>query len=122
MSPWRQLSRGLRALVRRRQAEADLTDELDHYLEEAVAAHRARGLSPEDARRAARLELGSETGVAEQVRAYGWENVVSSAAADVRHGARRSRWRWASARRRPSSAPSTPSFSRPCRTRTPIAW
>src|SRR5688500_9407799 len=91
MSPWRQLSRGLRALVRRRQAEADLKDELDHYLEEAAWAHRARGLSPEDARRAARLELGSETGVAEQVRAYGWENVVSSAAADLRYGARRLR-------------------------------
>jgi putative ABC transport system permease protein len=89
MSLWRHLSRGFRALVRRDAAERELRDELDHYLEEAAAAHRSRGLSPAEARRAARLELGSETGVAEQVRAYGWENLVSTTVADLRYGARR---------------------------------
>jgi predicted permease len=86
---WRQLSRGFRALTRRSAADADITDEVQHYLEQATAAHVARGLSPSDARRAARLELGNVTTVREQVRGYGWENAVDSALADARYAARR---------------------------------
>jgi putative ABC transport system permease protein len=91
MSPWRQLHRGLRTLVRRRAVERELDEELQHFLVEAAAAHVARGLSPEQARRAARLDLGGETSVVEQVRGYGWENVVATTLADVRYGARRLR-------------------------------
>ena len=91
MSPWRPLTRGLRTLFRRRQVESELADELRHFLEEATAAHLARGLSPDEARRAARMELGGETSAAEQVRAYGWESLVSATAADLRYGARRLR-------------------------------
>ena len=46
---------------------------------------------PEEARRAARLEFGNVTAVREQVRGYGWEHVVETLAADLRHGARRLR-------------------------------
>jgi predicted permease len=86
VSPFRQLVRGLRTLFDRPTADADVADEVQHYLEQATAAHAARGLSPDDARRAARLELGNVTGVREQVRGYGWENVVASllAARDLR--------------------------------------
>jgi len=73
VSPWRQLSRGLRTLFHRRAVERELDDEVQHFLAEAAAAHAGRGLSPEQARRAARLDLGGETSVAEQVRGYGWE-------------------------------------------------
>ncbi len=48
-----------------------------------------RGLSPEDARRAARLEMGSPTAVREQVREYGWENSIDTLLADVRYAMRR---------------------------------
>jgi putative ABC transport system permease protein len=88
---WRQLTHGLRALTHQTAADQDVGDEVDHYFEEATAALIARGLSPDEARRAVRLELGNMTTVSEQVRGYGWERVVLTALADLRYGARRLR-------------------------------
>ena len=88
MSAWRQILRGCRGLWRRDDVERDIADEVQHYLEEATAGHRARGLSDEAARRAARIELGGVTGVNEQVRGYGWENVVRGLFGDLRYAAR----------------------------------
>lgn len=45
MSLWRQLGRGLRALVHRADTDREVADEVAHYLDQAAAAHRARGLS-----------------------------------------------------------------------------
>ena len=56
MSLWRQITRGVRVLTNRTAADQDVADEVQHYLDEATAAHMARGLSPEEARRAARVE------------------------------------------------------------------
>jgi putative ABC transport system permease protein len=95
MSLWRQLTRGLRVLADRPAADRAVADEVQHYLEQATAAHLARGLSPEEALRAARLELGAGTGnvtgVTEQVRGYGWENLVDSILVDLRYALRRLR-------------------------------
>ena len=91
MSIWRTLSRGFRALTRREAADQDTADEIAHYLELATAAHVRRGLSPEAARRAAQLEIGNATVAREQVRAFGWENVVEAIAADVRYAGRQLR-------------------------------
>ena len=91
MPLWRQLTRGLRALIHRSAADQDVADEVQHYLEEATAAHLARGLSPDQAFRAARLELGGVTSVREQVRGYGWENAIERLLADLRYAARRLR-------------------------------
>ena len=91
MSLWRQFSHGVRVLRNRRSADQEVDDEVRHYLEESTAALVARGLSPDDARRAARLELGSATAVREQVRDYGWENVVDALFADLRYAVRRLR-------------------------------
>jgi putative ABC transport system permease protein len=91
MSLWRELTRGLRALIRGRETERDLHDEVEHYLEQATAAQAARGLDPGAARRAARLELDGPTRVREQVRGYGWENLVETLVADLRYAARRLR-------------------------------
>jgi putative ABC transport system permease protein len=88
---WRQLTRGLRALFDRSGADQDVTDEVQDYLEHAAASHRARGLPLDAALRAARLELGNVTGVREQVRGVGWENLVESTLADLRYAARRLR-------------------------------
>jgi putative ABC transport system permease protein len=87
----RQLSRGLRALFNRSATDADISDEVQHYVDQATAAHVARGLSEADARRAARLEVGNVTVVREAVRGYGWENTVDSTLADARYAARRLR-------------------------------
>jgi putative ABC transport system permease protein len=88
---WRAFRHGVRALVRRGAADDDLADEVRHYIDEASAAHIARGMSAGEARRAARLEAGSATAVAEQVRVSGWENAVETLAADIRFATRRLR-------------------------------
>ena len=89
MSFWRQFARGLRVLGNRNAADQEIADEVSHYLEEATAAYIAKGLAPDEARQAARLEMGGATGVREQVRAYGWENAVDAIFADLRYAARR---------------------------------
>jgi hypothetical protein len=91
MPIWRQLARGVRVLTSRRAADQDAADEVESYLEHATAALEARGISPDEARRAARLDLGNATAVREQIRAYGWENVVSARLTDFRYATRRLR-------------------------------
>ena len=89
MALWRAVRRGVHALLWPGDADREVADEVRHYLEEATAAHLARGLSPDAARRAARLELGGEAQVNEVVRGSGWEHTVEIAAADLRYAARR---------------------------------
>ena len=91
MSLWRQVIRGVRVLGNRRAADQEIADEVAHYLEETESAFVAQGLSRDDARRAARLELGTATSIREQVREYGWENIVDTLFADVRYAVRRLR-------------------------------
>jgi putative ABC transport system permease protein len=89
MSLWRQVSRGLRVLTKRSAAEQDIADEVTDYLEQARAALMTRGLSVDEAHRAAQLEFGNMTSVREQVRSYGWENVVGALFASLRYAMRR---------------------------------
>ena len=91
MSLWRQLARGLRALTHRSAADRDVADEVQHYVDQAAAAHIARGLSRDQALRAAHMEIGNVTGVREQVRSYGWENAIETLLGDLRYAARRLR-------------------------------
>jgi putative ABC transport system permease protein len=88
MDPWRPLLRGLSALLHRHAADKDVADEVEHYLEEATAAWMTRGLSPLDARRAARLELGSPSAAREQMRSFGWEHAIQTLLADLHYAAR----------------------------------
>jgi putative ABC transport system permease protein len=91
MSLWRQITRGVHVLTHRSAADDDVDDEVRHYFEETVRALIARGLSPDEARRTARLELGTMAMVSEDVRAYGWENILGAVIADLRYGLRRLR-------------------------------
>ncbi len=85
MAFWRHLTHGLRVLTRRAEADRDLADELQHYLDESVRDDVARGLTPEAARRAARRGLqGGVTATREHVRAAGWEHVVTEVLGDIR--------------------------------------
>jgi putative ABC transport system permease protein len=88
MSLWRQLARGIRSLVHRTQTNEEIAAEIHQYLDDATADGVARGLSFDDARRAARLELGNTSAVHEQVRSYGWENGFRSLLFDLRYAAR----------------------------------
>src|SRR5205085_1847221 len=58
-------------------------------LEETAAAHRARGLAPDAAMRAARIEIGGVAGVEEGIRTGGWEHALDIAINDLRYAARR---------------------------------
>jgi predicted permease len=91
MSLWRQLTYGIRRLVRSNNADADAADEVEQYFADAVAAAKARGLSDNDARRAARLEIGNITTVREQVRSFGWENAARTFWSDLHYAARQLR-------------------------------
>ncbi len=89
MSLWRQFTRGLRVLGNRKASDREIADEVSHYLEEATAAFVAQGLAPDEARRAAKLEMGNATAVREQVRGYGWENRIDTLLADLRGAVQR---------------------------------
>jgi len=48
----------LRSLLRARQVEQELDEELGHHMQRQIEAHLAAGMSPEEARRTALLEFG----------------------------------------------------------------
>jgi putative ABC transport system permease protein len=77
--------------MRQTDKNQELGEEVQNYFEEATAALKSRGLSTEDAERAARLELGNMTVAQEQVRSYGWENAVRTFLSDLRFAARQLR-------------------------------
>src|SRR5579871_307437 len=91
MSLWRQCTRGLRSLLRQTNANDDIAAEIRQYLDDVIEAGVACGLSPEDAQRAARAEIGNLTPMQEQVRSYGWENAVRTFFFDLRYAARQLR-------------------------------
>ena len=91
MSLWRHLTGGLRVLANPGRADREVDEELQHYLAEATDAYVADGLSPEAARRAARIDAGNALVVREAVRASAWEHLVLTSVADLRYAARRLR-------------------------------
>jgi len=75
-------------LLRVRRPDADLARELDAHLALLQESYQARGLSPDDARRAARMALGGVAQVTEQhrdARSFRW---LEDALQDAAHGAR----------------------------------
>ena len=80
----RQFLRGLRNLLRRKRADEDIADEVDSFFAEAKAEFQRRGADAHEAVRAARLALGSSTALREEVRSYGWENMVDGILEDLR--------------------------------------
>jgi putative ABC transport system permease protein len=91
MSLWRQVTFGLHGLLHRGERAKEIDDEVENYIEEAVAAYRDRGMSHEEARRAALRECGNPHAAKELARTYGWENTVRTFAADVRFAVRQLR-------------------------------
>jgi putative ABC transport system permease protein len=83
----------MRVLARPAKADDDLADELQHYLDQATGEGIARGLSPSEARHAAKRELGNADVVRDQVRSSGWENILSDLSGDLRYAVRQLRHR-----------------------------
>jgi len=91
VSLWRSIKFGLSSLLHGARHVQEIDDEVKQFYEEAAVAYRERGLSEQDARRAVRLDLGSPEVAGQQVRSYGWENTVTSFAADIRFAGRQLR-------------------------------
>ncbi|MGO9270256.1 MAG: ADOP family duplicated permease [Terriglobia bacterium] len=88
MSFLRSLGKGLRALLRKTQAEEEMDEELRGYLDAAVEEKVRAGMSEAQAVRAARIEMGSMEAVKEEIRTAGWESAVETVWQDLRYGVR----------------------------------
>lgn len=78
------LLQGLRALMDRQRVNREIDEEIDGFLEASVADKQQRGMSPEDARHAALVELGSRSAVKHRVWSSWWESAADSLFQDVR--------------------------------------
>ncbi len=88
MQTLRRVLRWLNFGWNREARERELDAELQFHLDEEAAEREAAGLLPEDARRAARLDLGNPAVVKELTReAWGWR-AIESLMQDLRYGLR----------------------------------
>lgn len=88
MRTFRRFFHDIRAFVRGRAADDDLSDELDTFLDAAVAHKMQSGLSREEATRTARLEMGSALAVRDAVGDVGWTATWEATWRDFRYGVR----------------------------------
>lgn len=93
----RRIASLLRNLFARTRVERELDDELRAWLEQVTGENLARGMSAEEARRAARIELGGIEQVKEEVRQVRSGRVLREFLRDVRYG-------WRALGRNPSFA------------------
>ncbi len=82
---------GVVALLRKEQRNSEMDAELAAYLEAAAQENMRRGMTEEEALRAARIEMGNIESVKQTVRASGWEFAAESFLLDIRYGARQLR-------------------------------
>ena len=75
-----------RSLLRRKQVERDLDEELRSALQELRERHESRGLPPEAALRAAQLDLGHIDLIKEEVRSRGVAHTLDTSWQDLRQG------------------------------------
>ena len=88
MRTFRRFLHDIRALVRGRTTDDDLSDELDTFLKASVADKMQSGMSREEATRTARLEMGSPLAVRDAVGDVGWTATWEATWRDVRYGIR----------------------------------
>jgi predicted permease len=77
-----------RNLIHKQQVETDLSQEVDSYLELSAEQRIQYGMDPDEARRAARIELGGAEQVKEGVREARIGHHLQVLAQDLRYGAR----------------------------------
>jgi predicted permease len=78
------IASGIASIFHPQRVERELDEELQGYLE-ASAAHKERnGMTQEEARRAASVELGSSNSVKHQVWSSRWESTVDGIVQDLR--------------------------------------
>jgi putative ABC transport system permease protein len=84
----KKLSFWLRLLLHRRELDQELDDEIGYHLEAKTEENIAKGLSPEEARRVARIELGGLEQVKERVRSARTGAWLDTLLQDLRFGLR----------------------------------
>jgi predicted permease len=77
-------AKGIASLLHRQDVERELNEELQGYLEAAVADKQHHGMTEEAARRAASVELGSSNSVKHQVWSSRWESTAEGILQDFR--------------------------------------
>ena len=85
---WAQLRSLLAGLFRRRRVETDLAAEIEFHIETRARDLIARGMSPEVARRTARIEFGSVERYKEEVRGARGLRLFDEATSDLLGGVR----------------------------------
>src|SRR6266480_7596759 len=78
----------LSPFLHKSRSESRLDKELRFHLERQIADFVAAGMSPEEARRRARLEFGGLERVKEEVRDTRWETHIDNAFRDFRYAIR----------------------------------
>jgi predicted permease len=91
MGLFRSTRDGLRALRDKRVRNAEIDEELESFIIESINEKTRRGMSPEDAIRASRAEVGSVESVKHRVWRTGWESRVDLLWSDLVYTLRRLR-------------------------------
>lgn len=84
----RNVLKGLRDLLQRETTERELDDELTAFMDASVDDKTRSGMSTDEARRSAQLELGSKLSVKQGVRDVRWESVLEDLWQDVAYAGR----------------------------------
>ena len=74
--------------LRRKRSDAELQDEIETFLTEETADNEARGMSPEEARRQARVKLGNPQKVRESLWAQNSPLLLTNIGHDVKYAFR----------------------------------
>src|SRR5580693_3028875 len=88
MAIWNRFLGGLRALVHRHETERDMDDELRAFVDASAERRMRAGMPEAEARRAARVEMGSMESVKDEIRSAGWEAAAESMWTDLRYSVR----------------------------------
>ena len=88
MSILQSVASGVKALVISERRNDEIKEELQGYVEAAVDEKVRRGMTREQALRAANREIGTAETVRHKVRSAGWESTAESLWQDIRYGAR----------------------------------
>ncbi len=78
------VAKGITSLFQREHVERELDEELQDYLEASVAHKQRNGMTEEEARRAASVELGSRNSVKHQIWSSRWESTIEGILKDIR--------------------------------------
>ena len=88
MATFKNLISGIQALFRKEQRSQEMSEELLAFEQASTQEKIRNGLNPQEAQRAARIEMGSIETVKEKVRSATWESTAESLWYDIRFSLR----------------------------------